>query len=460
MISGRRFKKSLLQLFLTLWAGSYLAGADQSYVVLVSIDGFAAYHLENEKLELPNIRALASEGVWAESGETVFPSVTHPAHATIITGVSPRIHGVIGNTLRNRKTGQSFHVTEKSHEVIDVPTLFDAAKRKGLTTAAMFWPETKGDPSVDFNIIHEHQPPRYDERGQLDPIIASPELLAELRAADIPIDLYFKWYPEFALKGARDVILAQATSHLIRTHKPHLVATLISATDANQHRYGSAHYLSEAALTMADHCVGLLRAAARAAGIAERTTFIITADHGFHSVGHEVNLHPLLSQAGLEGKVALHPSGWTMYVELTDDFLEDRDQPRLEKLMQSVLHLEGVSRIVRPEGFHALGTRRYEEDPHVAGHYMIIADIDTHLVSDASSSSTARRRKERESHGHGYLPSHPRMYPVFVISGHGVRRGERIGRVRNHDIAPTIAHLLGLELENVEGRVLREALLK
>ena len=211
---------------------------------------------------------------------------------------------------------------------------------------------------------------------------------------------------------------------------------------------------------MADHCVGLLRAAARAAGIAERTTFIVTADHGFHSVGHEVNLHPLLSQAGLEGKVALHPSGWTMYVELTEDFLEDRDQPRLEKLMQSVLHLEGVSRIVRPEEFHALGTRRYEEDPHVAGHYMIIADIDTYLVSDTSSSSTTRRRKKRDSHGHGYLPSHPRMYPVFVISGHGVRRGKRIGHVRNHDIAPTIAHLLGLELENVEGRVLREALLK
>ena len=117
------------------------------------------------------------------------------------------------------------------------------------------------------------QPPRYDERGQLDPIIASPELLAELRAADVPIDLYFKWYPEFALKGARDVILAQATSHLIRTHKPQLVATLISATDANQHRYGSAHYLSEAALTMADHCVGLLRAAAREAGYCREDNF-------------------------------------------------------------------------------------------------------------------------------------------------------------------------------------------
>ena len=460
MIPGRWLKKAIVLFFLPLWIGASLAGAKQSFVVLISIDGFSAYHLENENLELPNVRALASEGVWAESGETVFPSVTHPSHATIVTGVSPRFHGVISNTFRNRKTGQSYHVSERSHQVIEVPTLFDAAKSRGMTTVAMFWPETKHDPSVDFNIIHEHQPPRYDEQGQLDPSIASPQLMAELRAAGIPIDLYFEWYPDLALQGARDVILAQATSHLIRRHKPQFVATLISATDSNQHRYGSAHYLSEAALTMADYCVGLIREAVQTAGISERTTFVITADHGFHSVGHEINLHPLVSQAGLEGKLVLHPSGWTMYVELTDDFRRNRDQPQLDQFMQAALQLEGVSRVVRPEEFHALGTRRYEEDLHVAGHYMIIADIDTHLISDEASSSTLRLRKERDSHGHGYLPSHPRMYPVFVISGHGVKRGERIGHVRNHDIAPTIAQLLGLRLENVEGRVLKEALLK
>ena len=42
--------------------------------------------------------------------------------ATIITRVSPRIQGVIGNTLRNRETGQSFNVTEESHEVIEEDT--------------------------------------------------------------------------------------------------------------------------------------------------------------------------------------------------------------------------------------------------------------------------------------------------------------------------------------------------
>ena len=77
-------------------------------MVLVSIDGFAAYHLDNMELVLPNIRKLAAEGAQAASSETVFPSVTRPSHTTLITGVAPRIHGVLANRLRNRTTGESF----------------------------------------------------------------------------------------------------------------------------------------------------------------------------------------------------------------------------------------------------------------------------------------------------------------------------------------------------------------
>ena len=83
-----------------------------NHVVLISIDGFAAYHLENEELELPNLRELIKEGVWAQSSKTIFPSVTHPSHATLITGVSPRQHGVLDNKMINRETGVSFAVTK------------------------------------------------------------------------------------------------------------------------------------------------------------------------------------------------------------------------------------------------------------------------------------------------------------------------------------------------------------
>lgn len=51
---------------------------ESNHVILISIDELAAYHLENEDLELPNLRELIEAGVWAEGVQSVFPSVTDP----------------------------------------------------------------------------------------------------------------------------------------------------------------------------------------------------------------------------------------------------------------------------------------------------------------------------------------------------------------------------------------------
>ena len=47
---------------------------------------------------------------------------------------------------------------------------------------------------------------------------------------------------------------------------------------------------------------------------------------------------------------------------------------------------------------------------------------------------------------------------ALVLSGAGIARGTRLSHVRNVDVAPTIAALLGIEFPGTEGRVLREAL--
>lgn len=89
---------------------------------------------------------------------------------------------------------------------------------------------------------------------------------------------------------------------------------------------------------------------------------------------------------------------------------------------------------------------------------MIVANIDRQLVLDPTSSSLSPRPMKSASHGHGYLPSHPRMYPALILSGRGIGKGKQIGHVHNLDVAPTIAHLLGLKIEGARGRILKEAL--
>ena len=434
----------LRYLVLAVLAVSTSVDAQPEHVVLISIDGLAAYQLDYDDVELPNLRELIKNGVRAESSETIFPSVTHPSHTTLVTGVVPKVHGVIGNRLVNRETGESFHITNKLHsESVRVPTIFDAAKDKGLVTAAFYWPESRDDSALDYNI------PEVFDGDAADPSAADPAFLEELRRADVPIDLYYRWYHDRVRKGAGDVILAEAAAYVIRTYRPHLLAIHFLVTDEMQHAYGSEHYRSKEALTVADHAVGVLRKAVDDAGLGDKTAFVIVSDHGFHTVRHEVNVYPVFERHGLADRVRLHPGGWLLHVELVDD-------AALDSVFDEVLELEGIARILRPADFDALGYPRYEQDPHVRGQFAIVGDIDTFPVADASSASTKRRERAEPYHGHGYLPSHPRMYTVFIASGAGIREGIRLGHVRNLDVADTIARLLGLELPSAAGVAMEE----
>ena len=424
----------------------------QRHVVLVSIDGFAAYHLKNPAIDLPVIRALAAAGVEADSGETVFPSVTHPSHTTLITGVRPLRHGVINNRLTNRITGERLHVTNLDRRVsVKVPTLFDLVAGAGLPTAAFFWPETRNDPAIAFNV-----PEVFTPESKADIAAVPPAVLEELRGAGVPIDDYFRYYGDPFLMGTSDAALARAAAHAIRTRKPALLAIHFLLTDLVQHQLGPAHYRAHTALSAADHAVGILVEAAREAGIADQTTFVVTADHGFATIDRKVNLAPLF--AGLTGAVTLHPHGWSLYVEKTPAFDPPRHQPLLEQAYRRAVATEGVARLVRESEFHALGIPTYGESPYIAGHDFLIGEIDTFLAADADDPSMARVALSPPRHEHGYLPAHPKMFTSVVLSGRGVRTGARIGHVRSLDIAPTIARLLGLEMKNVEGRVLTEAL--
>jgi predicted AlkP superfamily pyrophosphatase or phosphodiesterase len=424
------------------------------HVILVTIDGFANFHLKNPAVDLPTVRALARAGVEAESAETVFPSVTHPSHTTLVTGVRPLRHGVINNRVVNRVTGERFHVTNKARtEIVRVPTIFDAARQGRLSTASFFWPETRDDPSIDFNVPEVFTP---ESKGDISAVPRA--VLDELRDAGVPIDDYFRYYGDSFLMGTSDAVLAAAAAHAIKTRKPALLAIHFLFTDEVQHELGPDHYRAKAALTSADHALGMLVDAVRAAGIADQTTFIVTADHGFATVDKQVNVAPAFAAPELKGAVILHPQGWTLFVERTPAFDASRHQAALERAYQQAAALPGVARVVRSPEFHALGMPTYDESPFIRGQDMIVADVDTHLAADANNPSTARVPLAPPRHEHGYLPGDPKMFTSLVLSGRGVRKGTTIGHVRSLDVAPTIARLLGIELKDVEGRVLTEAL--
>src|SRR4029077_8117194 len=82
-------------------------------------------------------------GAISAGARSVFPSVTYPAHTSIVTGVDPGTHGIVTNTAwdpedRNQE-GWRWYA-----EDIQARTLWDAAREAGLETAIVNWPVTVG----------------------------------------------------------------------------------------------------------------------------------------------------------------------------------------------------------------------------------------------------------------------------------------------------------------------------
>src|SRR5262245_5930175 len=91
------FLASLLVMLLSVPV-AVSAAAPARHVIIISVDGLAAYLLDDPKAALPTIRKLARDGALAEGGMKVSnPSVTWPNHTTLVTGVRPEKHGVLAN---------------------------------------------------------------------------------------------------------------------------------------------------------------------------------------------------------------------------------------------------------------------------------------------------------------------------------------------------------------------------
>src|SRR5262245_52515947 len=96
----RRRTVNVIILLIACLLSPSLQGGEPSdrHVIVVCIDGLAAYLLDDPKVPLPTIRRLAREGCVAEGGmEVCNPSVTWPNHTTLVSGVRPAKHGVLAN---------------------------------------------------------------------------------------------------------------------------------------------------------------------------------------------------------------------------------------------------------------------------------------------------------------------------------------------------------------------------
>ena len=107
--------------------------------ILVSIDGFRPDYLDRGVT--PRLNALAQRGVTGPMLPS-FPSITFPNHWTLVTGLVPDHHGIVGNRMEDAaRPGETFTMaTDDPFWWNSAEPVWVTAERAGIRTATEFWP--------------------------------------------------------------------------------------------------------------------------------------------------------------------------------------------------------------------------------------------------------------------------------------------------------------------------------
>lgn len=421
------------------------AGAESSraeHLVLVSIDGLRSdFYLEPSR-PTPVLQRLAREGVRALAVRPVFPSVTYPAHTTLVTGVHPARHGIFYNAPFEPAGYSGRWYWE--HEAIAVETLWQAVRRIGGTSAAVSWPVTVGAP-IDFNLPEVWSLEATERFGARIREEASPSGLVERLEPRIGGLREVSASPDYFI---RDLTIARAAIELLE-ERPTVLAVHLIGPDHFQHSVGREGFAVDRAIAVADVAVGLLLEAAQRLGLADRTAWVITGDHGFVDTHTSLAPNVWLAQAGIAvdrsgpWEAVFHGAGAAMFLHLRDP----NDAATLERVRATLAALPASVRalfaVLDRDAIAALGG---PTDTPLALSPVAGVRTSWHLEGPAIRPSSGGT--------HGYTPESAEIQTGFIGYGAGFRQGVVVPQMSSTDVYPLIAALLGFDPGSIDGVLL------
>lgn len=425
-------------------------GQAAKHVILITIDGFRPDFYLDASYGAVNMRQLMANGAYAKGVNGIFPTVTFPSHTTIVTGVKPVRHGVYYNTPFEPLGASGRWYWDFG--AIKSPTLWDAARQAGFTSASVLWPVSVGAP-IDYNIPDVWSVGTTDRR-EVTRRSAAPAGLweeLELQATGKLEANEFNLDKDYLVM---DENVARMAGYLIRKHKPNLVTVHLAAVDHAEHADGRDGDNVRRAVSGADRAIRTIIEAVDKAGIKDNTAFIITGDHGFVNRHTLVSPNVWLTKAGLmtnirqnQWKAQFLASGGSafLYVKNKND----------KKTIRQVKELLGALPEAQQKLFRVLEGKELAAsgaDPKVA---LALAAEPGIAFSGAATGEVLKKTKGGT---HGYFPNFAEIQTGFIGYGAGFKKGAMVPVMEMVDMAPLAASLLGLPFKTAEGKLYPEIL--
>ena len=397
------------------------------HVIFITIDGFRPDFYLAESWHTPNIHALMQDGAYAKAVNPVFPSITYPNHTTIITGVGPSKHGIYYNSIFEQQgsTGKIYWQDSSIH----APTLWSAAKQKGLVVASLFWPVSAGAP-VDINI------PDIGAKGEaIREQFTKPQgFIAALKKevfgnAD-------------SIDYGKNQNVGKIAAYVIKKSKPDLMMVHVFSVDHAQHLQGRNGLMVEEAVSDADETVGIIVNALKESGIWENTVLFVGGDHGFYNIAHNLSPNTWLKNAGLMNNVKNNDwkaqfnngSGGSTFLYLKNP----SDKITLEKVMKI---LDDQPDSIK-QYFRILTRKQLDK-----------ADANPEVALALTAEHDASFNNTLSGGTHGHFPDTKQIKTGLILHGPGIHRGAVIEEMDMRDMASIISQVLNISLPKSEGKI-------
>ncbi len=445
-------------------------------VVLMVWDGLRPDSISDEAT--PTLARLAREGVFFTRHHPVYPSMTEVNGTTLATGRYPGRSGIIGNLEYRPAINalkpvamESMATIRRGDELtggkyLPVPTLPELLQAAGRRTvvagtkpvAALFDRRERPDaPDTAQSVVvygGHFLPSDLAARG------GDPEL------ASFPEEIHFP-------NTAQDAWTTNALTRWLWPQHPKVFPEFsvlwMSDPDYTQHQFGPASPQAERALTGVDADLAQVLEALGTERLQTDTDVLVVSDHGFSTIGRRIDLAQQLVDAGFHagreykeppqsGDILVNGLGGTVYLYVAGHdaetirrataFLQSSDFAGViftrdalpGTFALSAAHLDS------PDAPDIAVAFRWNDDKNAAG-------FPGEVVSDGG------RKPGQGTHA---TLSRYDMHNTLVACGPDFKKGWRDELPSgNVDLAPTVAHLLGLAVApGMDGRVLAEALVE
>lgn len=387
---------------------------------MISLDAVANPDADR-LLSLPALSALADQGVFCDQVKTVYPTLTYPIHASLLTGCYPATHGIAHNQPFQPDTPPRMRAWYWCIGDIKAKTLHEAAKEKGLDVASILWPVTGKNPYTRRNFPEVLPLP--GENAVMKMLqYASPAWVLHMEA------LYGRQRKSIHQPDLDDYA-ALLCERLYAFLPPKLLTVHLVDCDAMRHKYGTDSPEAHAAMERLDRRVERIVAAVKKAGHLDDTLFCVVSDHGQQDAPKGILLDAELKAACGARAQSLGMGAYIFGPDL------DRARYALEENREAW----GVARIF---GEAELRAMRAPENVRLA-----VDALPGHCYID----------EPKETRGeHGFSLDCPQARTLLWLKGPGIKRGFRLPKADLVDIAPTLAKALNLSLPQAEGKALEE----